>query len=217
MITESALLARANALAGKNLAALAQELDVAIPHSPRQGKGWMGQLVELYLGAAAGSKPGPDFAHLGIELKTLPVNARGKILESTFVCTAHQEDTVFNSWFQSAVYQKLKKVLWVPILATREYAYHDRIIGMPLLAEMTQEQSHILQQDWEEFAEYIRFGQWARIHGRMGVYLQIRPKAAHARARCLVHDAEGQRAATLPRGFYLRTSYTTEILKHAYY
>lgn len=45
-------------------------------------------LLELYLGAMAGSKPEQDFPELGIELKTIPVDAAGKPLETTFVCVA---------------------------------------------------------------------------------------------------------------------------------
>ncbi len=35
-------------------------------------------LLELWLGASAGSKPEQDFAALGVELKTIPVDAAGQ-------------------------------------------------------------------------------------------------------------------------------------------
>ena len=40
------------------------------------------------LGASAGSKPEQDFAALGVELKTIPVDSLGRPLETTFVCVA---------------------------------------------------------------------------------------------------------------------------------
>jgi DNA mismatch repair endonuclease MutH len=41
----------------------------------KRDKGWIGILLELWLGASAGSKPEQDFAALGVELKTIPVTA----------------------------------------------------------------------------------------------------------------------------------------------
>ena len=84
-IDEAALLAKAQSIAGLTLGELAAELNVAVPIDLKRDKGWVGMLVETALGASAGSKAERDFAHLGIELKTLPVNARGYPLETTFV------------------------------------------------------------------------------------------------------------------------------------
>ena len=53
-----------------------------------------------------------------------------------------------------------------------------------------------------------------RIHSsHYGRYLQIRPKAANARALGQAYDEEGNPGMTLPRGFYLRTSFTRQILE----
>ena len=52
----------------------------------RHAKGWAGQLIELYLGATAGSKQQQDFPTLGVELKTIPVSPDAKPLETTYVC-----------------------------------------------------------------------------------------------------------------------------------
>ena len=41
---------------------------------------------------------------------------------------------------------------------------------------------------------------------------QLRPKAAHGRVRTTVAGAEGERIATVPRGFYLRARFTGAIL-----
>ena len=84
----------AQQLAGTTLAELAEQQGVTTPASLRREKGWIGQLLELALGASAGSKPQQDFPELGVELKTLPLAHNGTPLESTFVCTApllHQQ------------------------------------------------------------------------------------------------------------------------------
>lgn len=85
---EVELLQRAKAIAGLSFAELAQELNVHVPPDLKRDKGWVGMLIENALGAKAGSKPEQDFAHLGIELKTIPINAQGYPLETTFVSLA---------------------------------------------------------------------------------------------------------------------------------
>ena len=61
--------------------------------------------------------------------------------------------------------------------------------------------------------ERIRLGQVETITGRDGVVLQIRPKAADSKALTWGIDENGHRFRTLPRGFYLRPSFTAAILR----
>ena len=85
---ETELLARAQAIAGLTLRELAEREHVHTPKSFRRAKGFAGQLIELALGANAGSSPLPDFPHLGVELKTIPIADGLKPLESTHICVA---------------------------------------------------------------------------------------------------------------------------------
>lgn len=66
---EATLMGRAQALAGYTLGELAQHAAIPIPPDLKRDKGWVGMLLEYYLGASAGSKAEQDFAHIGIELK----------------------------------------------------------------------------------------------------------------------------------------------------
>src|SRR5688572_9689354 len=85
--TEQVLWQNAQAIAGLSLGYLAQQLGLITPDNLRRDKGWVGQLLEQVLGATAGNEAEADFQHLGIELKTLPLNKEGKPSESTFVNT----------------------------------------------------------------------------------------------------------------------------------
>lgn len=53
---EAELLQRAQQLAGQSFAALAAQLGLPMPADLRRDKGWVGMLLELLLGASAGSK-----------------------------------------------------------------------------------------------------------------------------------------------------------------
>lgn len=211
--SEAELLERAGALAGRTLGEVAAELGVDVPAELTRAKGWVGQLVERALGAFAASRDCPDFEHLGIELKTLPVDRRGRPVETTFVCTVPLREIGEVPWEQSRLRRKLARVLWVPVQGERTLAVAERRIGAPLLWSPDPEQEAALRYDWEELAGLIGRGDIDAVTAHLGRHLQVRPKAAHSRVRRRSIDAEGELRETLPRGFYLRTSFTAAILR----
>jgi DNA mismatch repair protein MutH len=215
-LDESELLRRAGELAGLSLAELAARLGVRVPLDLRRAKGFVGGLIERALGATAGSRALPDFPELEIELKTLPVDRSGAPLESTFVCTIPLTEIGDVEWTDSRVRRKLSRVLWVPVEGERTIAVGQRRIGQALLYRLTDEDEAQLRQDWEELAGLIGRGHVESLTGHFGQSLQIRPKAAHSRARRLGFDAEGVPFAALPRGFYLRASFTRMLLERHY-
>jgi DNA mismatch repair protein MutH len=214
--SEAELLVRARELAGLSIAQLAQRFSLLAPPDLRRAKGFVGALVERALGATAGSRAAPDFEALGIELKTLPVDSRGRALESTFVCTIPLVEIGEVEWLSSRVRRKLNRVLWVPVEGERQIPVPERRIGEPLLWALTAEAEAALRFDWEELAGIIGRGDVESITGHIGRCLQIRPKAADSHARRRGIDADGVGFAALPRGFYLRASFTSEIVRQNY-
>ncbi len=209
---EEDLIAKYKAIAGLTFARLAAKLNLAIPEIPEQRKGFIGMAIELALGASSGNKSQPDFNNLGIELKTLPLNHLGKPSESTFVTsipllTIHQQ-----IWESSQCYAKLKRVLWIPIEDDDRVPYAHRRIGEGILWSPSLAEEKILAQDWEELTFLIRIGQLHKINASLGEYLQIRPKGANSKSLCYCYDEFGKKVKTMPRGFYLRSSFTTRIL-----
>ncbi len=211
-IDEAALLAKAQSIAGLTLGELAAELNVAVPIDLKRDKGWVGMLVETALGASAGSKAERDFAHLGIELKTLPVNARGYPLETTFVSLAPLSQTLGVNWENSHVRYKLSNVLWLPVEGERAIPLNKRRIGQPILWRPSFDEERQLRQDWEELMEYIALGHVRQITARVGQVLQLRPKGANSRAMTKGVGYNGEIIETLPLGFYLRKEFTANIL-----
>lgn len=212
--TKEELLAKAQWLAGLTLGEVAELLKMPVPADLRRDKGWVGQLLELALGAKAGSKPEQDFAHLGIELKTIPVNAKGEPLETTFVSLAPLALNHGVTWQTSHVRHKLQSVLWIPVEGSRTIPIAQRHIGQPILWRPSAEQEWQLQQDWEELMELITLGQFHRINATLGEVLQLRPKGRNSQALTQAVNTDGEPIQTLPLGFYLRKSFTREILQH---
>lgn len=211
-VDKDELIYRANSLIGITIQQLAKKLQSEIPESLVNAKGWFGTLLEEYLGADAASAAKPDFVDLDIELKTLPINENGKPKESTYICVVQLDPESLSSWDNSLVKHKLREVLWVPYEANKNTPIGLRRIGTPFLWQPTFEQEKQLKQDWQELSDMIVMGDIDKISSSMGTILQIRPKAANANS-LTVDKNQSASAQTLPRGFYLRPSFTQTLVK----
>jgi DNA mismatch repair protein MutH len=211
--SERELCDRAAWLAGRTIGELARALGAAVPVAGARGKGKMGALLEKALGAEAGSASVPDFPRLGIELKTIPIDAAGTPRESTFVCSIGLAGAERVDWMTSAARAKLIHVLFVPIVVADEEPVASRRIGTPFLWHPTAEQESILREDFETAMGMIGAGRVEALTARSGRWLQVRPKAATGRARTFSFGPEGEWIATVPRGFYLRATFTRALLR----
>lgn len=210
--TEEELILRCHAIQGLSFSQLAIRLGLEIPFNPNQRKGWVGLALELALGTDANNKSVPDFQELGIELKTLPLAKSGKPSESTFITsipllTIHQQN-----WKSSQCYGKLKRMLWIPVEGDTEIPFEQRRIGCGFLWSPDTLQEKVLAADWNYLTLLISTGQLETLDSTVGEFLQIRPKAANGKSLCYGYDSEGNKIQTLPRGFYLRSKFTSKIL-----
>lgn len=212
MTTEPAdleeLRGRAWAMAGRTLGELAAAQGVALPADLRRQKGLVGRVLEVALGAPGGSAAGPDFAELGVELKTLPIE-RGKPSESTYVCRVQLARLAEEDWEQSPAWRKLRHVLFVPVEATGPLS--DRRIGTALEWRPSPAEDAQMAQDYEAVAELVERGELDRLTAHLGEILQVRPKAASGREVTLGPGGDAHQW-TRPRGFYLRARFTASLL-----
>jgi len=210
---EAELRHRAERLAGLTIARVASTLGLGAPEKGVHGKGKVGELIERALGASAGPSAAPDFPHLGIELKTIPVDGSGKPVESTFVCTISLADADMACWETSLVRTKLAHVLWLPIIGERGGSAAERRVGAPLFWRPTATQEAVLRADFDDAMGLIGIGGIEALTACAGRWLQVRPKAATGRSRTWSFGPEGERIPTVPRGFYLRARFTAALLR----
>lgn len=206
---------RLTKLAGQSVSGVAHQLACAVPANTLHEKGWLGQIVEKYLGADAGSKAVADFQKLKIELKTLPINYRGEPAETTFVASINLKTIIKESWHTSLVRKKLQHVLWLPIEADADIPLKHRRFGRGFFWRLSEEQETALKKDWQELVDMLVLGQLSQVSAKLGSFLQIRPKARDGKSLCDTFDEHGWQIRTLPRGFYLRRSFTRLILEQA--
>lgn len=205
------LVLRAGRLEGLSLAELAAHLGTLVPAGGVATKGKAGELLERALGATGGSQKQVDFPALGVELKSIPIVESGAPLESTFVCAVRLDDAERAEWEGSWVKEKLLRVLFVPIVGPRNGGA-SRKIGRSVLWQPTAAQDDALKDDFEEIMGRIGAGGVEDVSAHLGRYLQLRPKARDGSARTHAFGADGERIATVPRGFYLRPTFTSALL-----
>ena len=207
------LLERARALDGLTLGALAAELGQVLPAELLHGKGRVGALLELALGASGGNRDLPDFPELGVELKTIPADALGRVRESTFVCGINLCAAAREEWATSRARRKLACVLWFPVEAPSTAPLPERHLGTPRLWRPSPEEEALLCADWSLLMGRIAAGGLEQITAHLGEVLQIRPKARRAADRApAARGPEGEALAEVPRGFYLRARFTERVL-----
>lgn len=205
---------RAEALAGHTIGELAGAIGMPLPAEPRRAKGYVGSLLEHALGADADAADGPDFAALGVELKSIPIGRGGRPAESTFVCSITMADADRAEWARSRLRRRLARVLFVPVESARAAPLGERRLGRSVLWTLAPEEDELLRADWEHLMGAIGAGRAGGLSAREGRALQVRPKASTARVRTMAPGADGPQRA-LPLGFYLRAAFTSAVLARA--
>jgi DNA mismatch repair protein MutH len=206
-----AIWAGAARLAGLSVAAVAAGVGCATPAGGVATKGRVGEIVERALGASGGSGTRTiDFPELGVELKTIPVDPTMKPHESTFVCAVDLGADV--DWDRSWARDKLRCVLFVPVIGEKRTPLPARVFGPPVLWRPTAMQDAQLRSDYDDIMGLVGIGRVEDVSAHLGQYMQLRPKARDGSARTVVAGREGERIATVPRGFYLRAKFTGALL-----
>lgn len=213
--TLAELLAHARALVGVELGELADALGLPVPSGRVRTKGWSGQIIEHELGVAPGGARGPDFAALGVELKTVPVDVALVPLESTAVCQIDPIAIAAESWESSYVRAKLARVLFVALeVPAGARSVGERRVSAVRLWSPDDAQERLLRADFELLVRgFFRRGRSDDITGHLGAVLQVRPKGRNAADTRDGYDAAGNAARVGKSGFYLRPSFVAAILK----
>lgn len=214
----AALMAHARALVGVELAELADQMGLPVPPlaaGPERTKGWAGQIIERELGVETGGAAGPDFAQLGVELKTVPVDGELKPRESTAVCQIDPVAIAGESWETSTARLKLARVLFVALeIPAAARSVGERRVSAVRLWSPSPRQEELLRADFELFVrDYFRRGRVGAITGHLGAVMQVRPKGKNAADQRAGYDESGAAIRVGKCGFYLRPAFVASVLR----
>lgn len=211
---KATLIDRLDLIVGRSIGQLATLAQVPIPNSNISGKGFCGQIIELFLGANAHNLSEPDFIDLQIELKTIPVNTDLKPQETTFICSADINPTRYIPFENSPLYHKIKHILFVLLLAPKGMDLKERRILGYFFYQPPQAELEKIATDYNEFCELIFSSQARNINGSLGNIIQMRPKAANSNTFTKIRDGQGNTTYASPKGYYFRSSYTTKLIQN---
>lgn len=211
--TMEELLSRLNNLVGRSIGELALLAGVPLPVNNLASKGFAGQLVELFLGANAHNLSLPDFTQLNLEMKTIPLGVNLTPVESTFICATDLKSESFVPFEQSPLCHKLSNVLFVMLLAPKNFPMAERRILGYFFFKPNAEQLRIIKDDYQDFSDLVCSGQSESITGTMGSIIQMRPKGINGESLVQSRDSDGSLIYIKPRGFYLRRSFSSQLCR----
>jgi DNA mismatch repair endonuclease MutH len=157
IISEKHLLEKAHELKGKLISDL-----IKGNHLQDIGKGAIGNIIERDgFGVANNNDARPDFPHLGIELKVLPLkkNTDGKlsVKERTKICSINYQELIDETWVDSHARGKLQKILFVFYVHDASNLLNCQIVDH-FLFELEHSEEPLIRSDWKRTQERVREG-----------------------------------------------------------
>ena len=203
-VFEAEVLARLRPHIGQSFDALA----IATGRAGLGGKAGVAATVRSLLGQPVHGRTG-EFARYGIEVKTVPVDAQGKIVEAMSFPAFHHEELIYETWEASDLLGRLNRLLIVPVHRSKGASLATTRLGKPLLWSPAQEELVGIQAEWERFRHLIEIGQARDLpKASETTYIHVRPKARDASDR---DNAPGG-VDVIKKCFWLNQSYVGRIL-----
>ena len=208
---EEDLIKRAFSLTGKKIVELCEPFNKFFNEKSKKSKGYLGKILEMYLGASAGNLPIPDFPNLKIELKILPLNKNMLPKSNVKICYNSNMPTQSNyKWDSSIVKLKLNKVLWIPIEADSSIPLRERRICHPFLSHL-KDYENIIKEDYKNITYFLFSGKMEYISANLGKYLILQSISSNKNLTNYF-NFDGDLIRTNFKAFYLKKNYLRKII-----
>ena len=180
---------------------------------PHRRKGSFGNAVEeYYFMYGPNSDSEPDFAEVGLELKTTPLkkNKRGEYSakERLVLSMIDYMNVVDETFETSSVLHKAEDILLISYLYDKDKDPLDYTIEVVSEWGIPEEDLPIIKKDWETVVDKVREGKAHEISGSDTLYLEACTKAANSSAR---RRQPFSSALAKPRAWALKASYMTAV------
>lgn len=192
-----------NSYKGKNLHEVAKSYNINENNflNLKTNKGWCGQTIEKILGLSQNSSRESDFEDF--ELKTMPVklNSKGKLIfkETVAITMVNERDLVNNSFYESHLFKKIKKMLCVTrfvgknnIDPTFIHNTYSITLSKELLVKLETDYN-LIRKTFIDNLKDIK-----KLSSKLGYYIQPRTK--------------GSKGST-SRAFYFKKTFLNEIIE----
>lgn len=202
----------AGATAQELAAAVGQEAYNASPKAP--GKTGVGHLVEWYFGKPPNPSDEPDIPELGIEIKSIPLEVRGRgkkdlgPKEPTSLTMIDFRKLAAEDWPASSVHRKLAHILWVPYIHDFDDKRAHRFLA-PFRWRPDPEDLPQMERDYGIVREVVLAGRAETLSETLSVVLAARRKGVSDGTRKQPFSA----VPAPSRAWALKTSYTSTLLR----
>lgn len=209
--SRESILAYAERLVGRSLREALDELPERIDF--KVDKGGFGTVLERgYFGYEPNSRPEPDFAGAGLELKSTPLKPKGSQLVSKERLVLGMIDyvaVVSEEWESSTFLKKNSHLLLVFYLHEEGKDPRDFVIKIVRLWDFPPEDLEIIRRDWQTIVGKVRAGMAHELSEGDTLYLGACTKSAESskRRRQPFSDEPAK-----PRAFSLKQSYMNSII-----
>lgn len=180
---------------------------------PHRRKGSFGNAVEYYFFQYdLNSDSEPDFADVGMELKTTPLkkdrNGRISSKERLVISMINYMDIIDEEWESSSFLHKASDILLISYLYEKDKDPLDYVIELVTRWGLPEEDMPIFKQDWKTVVEKVRSGKAHEISGSDTLYLEACTKAADS---SITRFQPFSDIPAKPRAWALKGSYMTTV------
>lgn len=207
----SSILAFAERLVGNSLREVLDELPPTIDFSSHKG-GFGNALERYYFGYEPNSRPEPDFAKAGVELKATPLKTVRKKLVAKERLSLGMIDymaIISEEWENSSFLKKNSHLLLVFYLHEANTDPREFVVKIVRLWDFPVEDLAIIRQDWEKIVAAVLEGRAHELSEGDTLYLGACTKSSDSTKRraqpCSSEPAK-------PRAFSLKPSYMNTII-----
>lgn len=191
---------RLEKLRGCDLCVLAQEYGVTVWKDGKINKGWAGHTIERYLGLPLNSSRSPNFGSWELKLASLKKLTDGtvKVKETLAITMIDPVEIAVNSFEESHVYRKMKKMLIVARLFESKLEQRTLVYSVSDFDLSNDRVYELLKRDYDDVRDVIRNEGFYKLSGKMGVLIQPRTK--------------GPGHGSTSRAFYVRTPFLAHLI-----
>ncbi|QJC36272.1 hypothetical protein GJT99_02035 [Enterobacteriaceae endosymbiont of Donacia cincticornis] len=214
ILNENILFLRAKLITGYHIIDIIKWLNYPINNNSIKDKGLIGKLVEYYLiGEKQNNKLNQDIPYLGIEIKTITINLKNKILNDSFICSFPLLIKNNLSFYKKKLYEKISKILWIPII-TKSVNTHifKKKIGNPFFWEPSTKDKIKLDNDWNNLIKLLIIGQLQNINYYNGYILLVKNKS-NTKQLTKTINKNGKILYISPKAFYFKKKYLNSLFQ----
>ncbi|QJC37911.1 hypothetical protein GJU03_02050 [Enterobacteriaceae endosymbiont of Donacia bicoloricornis] len=189
-------------------------LNYKISNNSKNDKGLIGKLIEFYLiGKKHNHKSNQDIPYLGIEIKTITINLNNKIINDIFICSLPLVNKNVLCFYKSKLYNKLSKILWIPIIRDINIPFFKRKIGKPFFWVPTINDKIKLNYDWNNLIKLLILGKIKNINSYNGYILSIKNKGNKKSFTKTINHL-GKIISIFPKALYFKKKFLNSLLRN---